>query len=334
MISMDSYEYSRFLPAFDDTHLEPLKPFDHVDPGGRALLREAEGQDAMSFLSSAKVTEMTPSFGNEIVGADLTKLDADARDQLALLTARRGVLVFRDQKEFLGKDTEWLRDWGRHFGRLHIQPVGAHPKGFPEMYLTYRSPDVNYNFEPSNRISSLRWHSDISHELQPAGLTTLMLFNQPSTGGDTIYASTVTALKKLSPQFVSFLKTLKAVHSGNAQAQFSQSGARGGVVRRDPVENIHPVIRKHPVTGEECIYVNSRFTTKIVGLKNEESEAILNFLYDHIAKGGDFQLRARWHPNTVVIWDNRVVAHSAVVDHNEARHGGRITAQAERPIAA
>ena len=152
------------------------------------------------------------------------------------------------------------------------------------------------------------------------------------------------------------------------QAEFSRSGKRGGVVRRDPVENIHPVIRKHPVTGVEALYVNRQFTRKIVGLKREESrkslfnilnsifanripENILNFLYDHIDKGksyslvflpsllslpriaADLQARLKWQPGTVALWDNRITAHSAIVDYGdsgERRHGLRVTPQAER----
>jgi sulfonate dioxygenase len=63
----------------------------------------------------------------------------------------------------------------------------------------------------------------------------------------------------------------------------------------------------------------------------------LNFLYDHIDKSGDVQTRVRWTPGTVVIWDNRVTAHSAVSNYSESgerRHGARITPQAERPIPA
>lgn len=64
---------------------------------------------------------------------------------------------------------------------------------------------------------------------------------------------------------MAFLKTLKAVHSGVEQVEFSKKGRRGGIVRRDPVENVHPVVRRHPVTGEEPLYVNKQFTRRIVG---------------------------------------------------------------------
>lgn len=118
------------------------------------------------------------------------------------------------------------------------------------------------------------------------------------------------------------------VHSGVEQAEFSKKGRRGGVVRREPVENVHPLVRRHPVTGEEALYVNKQFTRRIVGLKREESgeiffkfylhdlmnslnaaENILKFLYDHIDKAGDLQARVKWEPGTVVLWDNRITAH-------------------------
>jgi sulfonate dioxygenase len=56
------------------------------------------------------------------------------------------------------------------------------------------------------------------------------------------------------------------------------------------------------VTGEKSLYVNSSFTTHIVGFKKEESDALLKFLYDHIAKGADYQVRASYRPGTVAIW--------------------------------
>ena len=70
------------------------------------------------------------------------------------------------------------------------------------------------------------------------------------------------------------------MHSGFEQADYSRSGKRGGIVRRDPVEHVHPVVRKHPVTGEEALFVNRQFTKRIVGLKKEESgEGLFERLY-------------------------------------------------------
>lgn len=44
-------------------------------------------------------------------------------------------------------------------------------------------------------------------------------------------------------------------------------------------------------------------TRNIIGYKQEESDNLLKFLYDHIALGQDFQLRVKWAPRTVVVWD-------------------------------
>jgi len=153
-------------------------------------------------------------------------------------------------------------------------PVGTFRRFFIRstlIFSNYRDPKYTFNFEYDDSITSTVWHSDVSYELQPPGLTTFFLLAQPQTGGDTLFTSQVATLKKLSPPFVNFLRTLKAVHSGVEQANFSRTGRRGGVVRRDPVESVHPVVRRHPVTGEEALYVNRQFTRRIVGLKREES---------------------------------------------------------------
>ncbi|EJD55638.1 TauD-domain-containing protein [Auricularia subglabra TFB-10046 SS5] len=331
----DSYKYAHLLPVFDAAeHFPPLEPFTHADPGSRALALE----NPRAFLSNAtRVADITPHLGTEIDGVSLRTLDGAGRDQLALLVAQRGLVVFRNQQDFIDGGAEWYREWGSYFGRLHVHPTSGHPDDIPELHLVYRDANSTFNFEQSERITSTLWHSDVSYELQPPGLTTFFLLSQPVTGGDTLFLSQVAALKRLSPQFVAFLKTLKAIHSGVEQANYSRSGKRGGVVRREPVEHVHPVVRRHPVTGEEALYVNKQFTRRIVGLKIEESDAILNFLYNHIASAGDAQARVRWEPNSVVLWDNRVTAHSAQVDYGESkerRHGARITPQAERPIPA
>jgi len=289
------------------------------------------------LAGATSISHLTPVLGTEVRGVNLTKLSSDQKDELALEVARRGLMVFRDQKEFLDASFDFYKAWGSHFGRLHIHPTSGHPDSMPELHLVYRDGQNSFNFERNDRITSTEWHTDVSYELQPPGLTTFFLLAQPREGGDTLFTSTVAALKRLSPDFVAYLRTLRAIHSGVEQAEYSRAGKRGGVVRREPVEHVHPIVRRHPVTGDEALYVNRQFTRRIIGYKKEESDLILDFLYNHLAKGLDSQARVRWEANTVVLWDNRITAHSALVDYvdsKERRHGGRITPQAERPIPA
>ena len=87
--------------------------FDHVDPGSRALTHE----DPNAFLANAVVSDMTPRFGSEIHGVNLATLNAEGRDQLALYVARRGVVAFKGQDDFINAPPERYLEWGRHFGR-------------------------------------------------------------------------------------------------------------------------------------------------------------------------------------------------------------------------
>jgi sulfonate dioxygenase len=177
----------------------------------------------------------------------------------------------------------------------------------------------------------------VTYEINPPSTTFLFILDLPTkdgvvSGGDTLFLSQVEAYERLSPQFQAFLETLSAVHSGYEQANDAQ--AAGGYVRRAPVSNIHPVVRVHPVTGKKSLFVNEQFTRYIVGFKKEESDAILKFLYDHLAKSADLQARVKWEKGTVVVWDNRVTAHSALHDFegSQRRHAVRITPRAERPV--
>ncbi|KIY43885.1 TauD-domain-containing protein [Fistulina hepatica ATCC 64428] len=329
--SQQPYRYAHLLPAFSAEKLLPLVPFKHDDPAFRAL----NHTDQRAFLQGAtSAVDLTPRLGTEVHGVNLAKLTNDEKDELALEVAKRGLMVFRGQQDFIDNTLEFYKEWGRYFGRLHAHPTLAHVKEHNEFHIVYRDENTP-GFGLGDRLSSIGWHSDISFELQPPGLTTFFLLDQPPSGGDTLFMSTVAALKRLSPPFVAFLRTLKAEHTSVQQAKFVKSYKLPE--RRPPSTTVHPVVRRHPVTGEEALYVSPVFTRRIVGLKKEESDAILNLLYDHIGKSADCHTRLRWQPYTIAIWDNRVTNHSIVVDFEGTpgrRHALRITPQAERPIPA
>ncbi|KAJ2915813.1 hypothetical protein MD484_g4616, partial [Candolleomyces efflorescens] len=322
--------YPQYLPTFDpEEKWPPIELFEHTDAGLRAnpakpnLLNE-----------NAKVSHISPYLGTEIRGVQLSQLSKEGLDELALYTAERKVLIFRDQDfKDLGFDRQI--EIAKHFGPIHRHPTSGNVKGYPEFHIVYRDAqhDRFSDYRGANRLTRLGWHSDVTYEKQPPSTTFFFILDQPpQVGGDTLFASQVEAYNRLSPEFQKRLEGLKALHSAVYQADYAKN--RGSVVRREPVETEHPIVRVHPVTGEKALFVNEGFTRKIVGFKQEESDFLLKFLLDHIAKGADFQIRARYEPGTVVVWDNRLVVHSVNPDYKaeHRRHAIRLTPQAEVPI--
>ncbi|KAJ5676181.1 Taurine catabolism dioxygenase TauD/TfdA [Penicillium macrosclerotiorum] len=319
--------YPHYLPTWDHGEkYNPLEAFTHVDHGKYA---DQSFKDLLQ--EGSHVQKLTPTIGSEITGVQLSSLTSAGKDQLALLVAQRKVVVFRDQ-DFADLPIQQALDFGGYFGRHHIHPTSGAPEGYPEIHLVHRSNNAwEYDAYLAEKNSSVSWHSDVTYEQQPPGTTFLYILDGPEVGGDTAFVDQVEAYRRLSPAIKERLHGLKAVHSGVEQAEFSRK--LGGVVRREPVKNEHPIVRTHPVTGEKALFVNNGFTRSIVGLKKEESDALLGFLLAHVGRGIDYQTRIRWAPRTVVVWDNRVTAHSAIIDWTtgERRHLARITPQAERP---
>ncbi|KIJ64056.1 hypothetical protein HYDPIDRAFT_112584 [Hydnomerulius pinastri MD-312] len=323
--------YPFYYPYYDPNEKFPVtQVYEHVDPG-----LKADPAKPHLLTPEAKLSHLSPYLGTEVTGIQLSQLSEEGLDELALYAAERKVLIFRDQDfKDLGADKQI--ELTKRYGRIHRHPTSGNVQGYPEFHVVYRDAEHDRLKEilPDTRINRTQWHSDVSYEKQPAGTTFFFVLDQPEVGGDTLFASQVEAYKRLSPEFQKRLEGLRAVHSAHEQAEASRR--RGGLVRREPIETEHPLVRRHPVTGEKALYVNQGFTRRIVGFKIEESEYLLKFLYDHIAKGADFQIRARYQPGTVVVWDNRVTVHSASGDFDsvERRHAVRLTPQAEVPIPA
>ncbi len=91
-------------------------------------------------------------------------------------------------------------------------------------------------------------------------------------------------------------------------------------------------MRTHPVTGKKALYVNKGFTRRIIGIPLDESEGILDYLYEHMANPL-FQCRFRWQENSIAFWDNRCVQHHAMWDYwPHTRSGNRVTVKGDRPV--
>ncbi|KAM9925498.1 hypothetical protein OXX59_003827 [Metschnikowia pulcherrima] len=301
-------KFPEYLPQWDKSQKYPHPDFfEHDDPGLRA-------DPAFPNLSPGlgeKFSKITPKVGSEVRGVQISDLTNAGKDELALLVAQRGVVVFRDQ-DWARKGPEFITEYGRYFGKLHIHQTSGAPEGFPELHVTYRKPEDDEGFKKHiTKNNYVQWHSDVSYELQPPGTTFFAVLEGPDAGGDTAFADTVEAYRRLSPEFQRRLEGLHVLHSALRQA--NDSSSKGGIPRRELAEHIHPLVRIHPVTKEKALFVNKPFTKRI--------------------SSHDLQLRAKWEPNTVVVWDNRRTVHTAIIDWDTpiSRHAVRVTPQAERP---
>lgn len=160
----------------------------------------------------------------------------------------------------------------------HLQPTGAHVKDHIEFHSIYLGKDNLYRLGRStSKLTTTGYHSDVSYEHQTPGITLLTLLEVPETGGDTGWTSQAAAYDRLSEPLKVFLEGLRAEHSGFQQAENARRD--GHFVRREPVKSYHPIVRVHPVTKQKVLFVNPGFTRRIVGLKDEESDAILQLLF-------------------------------------------------------
>ncbi len=271
--------------------------------------------------SSFSVTPLTPVIGGEVQGLDLRQPpDAATFAQLSRALTEHQVLFFRDQDI----PVESQMALGAMFGELVAHPNDPGLEGHPEVMLIHAD-------ETSKRVAGESWHSDVSCEAEPPMGSMLRIHTLPDTGGDTLFASMYAAYEGLSEPMRRFLDGLTAIHDG--APYYRSVNTRIG---RDDGGRVypraeHPVVRTHPVSGRKALFVNSMFTTRVVGLSDKESDALLHFLFEHIAQPL-FQCRFRWRKNSMAFWDNRCVQHQAIWDYwPQTRSGYRVTIKGERP---
>ena len=240
-----------------------------------------------------EIRRLAWALGVEVLGLDLTigitdRDFADVRDALH----ECGVICIRGQGAMTPEDQlAFAAEWGD----ISIHPYVPSIEGYPGIMKIY---------DP-NPITQT-WHSDSTHMSDPHAYTLLLARVLPAVGGDTMFASAVKAFESLSPGLQAMLRTLSAVHEGTSLA------ADAGL-DHDAVVAIHPVVRAHPDTGAEALFVNDNYVTRIDGWTPEESQPLLEYLYGAIGRYEN-TYRHRWRDGDLVIWDNRSTQHAVVGD--------------------
>lgn len=258
------------------------------------------------------IARSTPTIGAELSGVDLNSplRDADAEIIRAAWLDRK-VIFFRDQD--ISYESH-LR-LGRLFGELEGHPVIPHVEGNPEVLIIRGVEGVKLTAETVQPFMAFnKWHTDVTFRERPSIASVLRARLLPALGGDTMWSDTAAAYAGLPDAVKERIENLDAEHDIIRSFGGRVTEEKRAQLARDFPAVRHPVVRTHPETGEHILYVNYTFTTQILGVSEEESEQLLRLLFDRI-KVPEYQVRFRWTPHAIGIWDNRSTQHYAVGDY-------------------
>ncbi len=281
---------------------------------------------------SLLVERLTPAIGAEITNVDLREAarNDDLFGEIKQLLLQHKALFFRDQELPPAEHVAFAE----RFGELEGHPIQPSHPDFPTLLLIHRQAERT-TYENA-------WHSDASFRSEPPMGAVLKCDACPATGGDTIWTNMTMAYERMPDRIKERIGDLRAQHS----IEHSFGGTmtpenRAALVAENPPAE-HPVVRTHPETGEQILFVNQGFTTHFVNFQRYdrirfgqdftlESNHLMNYLLMQ-AMIPEYQVRLRWRPGTVAVWDNRCTQHYAVHDYwPEPRKMARATITGDRP---
>jgi len=287
----------------------------HATPSSSRLAAPAI-VDAASLPDSIRVEPLTCAIGAELSNV---QLGAASRDPALVAEIRRlllahRVLFFRDQDLTRAEHVAFAR----HFGELEDHPVLGSDAENPGLVRIYKSPD-----SPNDRYEN-SWHADATWREKPPFGAVLRCVECPPVGGDTTWANMVLAYERLPQAVKERIAPLRARHSIEASFGAAMPIEKRLALHAQFPDAEHPVVRIHPETGEKVLFVNA-YTTHFTNFHNTHNvrygqdyapgaSQLLQYLISQ-AFVPEYQVRFRWKPNSVAMWDNRSTQHYAVMDY-------------------
>lgn len=260
-----------------------------------------------SVRTDVRVTPTTRAIGAVIEGVDLSGPLED--DLVALLRAavlRHGVVFLRDQH--LGSQD--LETVGGQFGRLAVSPLHT-------LLGTGRTASIIED-DAQRPPASFDWHTDLSWTAAPPAFGFLQAIEIPPFGGDTMWASLTGAFKALSLSHQRECAQLRGAHSLDAALLASVERNHGAEVamrlRRAHPTVSHPLVRRHPETGEAVLFLSPLYMKRLIGVDRRRGEYMLLDL-ERLLDDPLVQVRWRWRTGDVAIWDETATCHRALGDH-------------------
>ncbi len=257
--------------------------------------------------STMDIRPILGRFGADITGVDLSKLTDGEFETIYQAWLDYGVIRFHDQ--FL--DAAGLQAFSQRFGPLEEVPAPEEvKKKLPSRYVTAIS-NMKVDGRPIGGLGNAEanWHADMTYLDNPPPASVLLGVIIPPEGGDTFFADQYAACEALPADLRRRVEGLTIKHDA-AHTSIGQLRQGFEPVKdpRDAPGAVHPIINPHPETGREALYLGRREWAYIPGLELEESEALLDELWQYAVFDGNV-IKQAWTPGDVVIWDNRCTLH-------------------------
>jgi len=273
------------------------------------------------------ITPLPAALGAQVECGDLRRLTGEQKRRIHDAWLDHLLLVFHGQTM---SDAE-LVEASRIFGEPEIAAVAPKDGLYQEIAVVSNVID---NGKAIGVLGSgeLLWHSDHSFQERPLGASMLYAIEVPTVGGDTSFSNMYLALESLSPSLRQRIEGRTIKNDGSLNS--------AGEKRTDAVITdlqtyegpSHPIIRTHPETGHNALYLGRRPNAYIDGMSIEDSEALLDALWAH-ATQPRFAWTHRWNVADLVVWDNRCTMHRRnAFDANARRVMHRAQCAGDRPV--
>lgn len=268
-----------------------------------------------------KKRPLAPAIGAEVLDLDLSRpLDDATLAEIKTLFNDAGILLFRDQD--LTEDQHIALSL--RFGPLQRHVLKSYLKSdHPEILVVSNILDEEGRPIGIGDAGQL-WHSDTSYTEEPCHCSLLYAREIPAPDGDrsfgdTAFASLVAAYEALAPAMKARIADKRAVHSFQAyyirrQKEGSKRPSLTKEQQREAPDIVHPIVRPHPITGRNALFVNESYVVRILDMEPAEGDALLGEL---IAFGTSdrFVYRHKWRKGDLILWDNWATQHLAIADY-------------------
>jgi len=269
-----------------------------------------------ALRDSLRVEPLTCAIGAEVSNVSLADaaVDDTLLAEIRRLWLKHKVLFFRDQEVTRAEHVAFAS----RFGELEDHPVAGSDPDHPGLVRIFKTPE-----KPNDRYENA-WHCDATWREKPPMGCVLHCVECPPVGGDTMWANMALAYEKLPEAVKQQIAGLRARHSIEASFGAAMPEAKRLALHAQFPDAEHPVVRTHPETGEQVLFVNA-FTTHFTNFHTPQNvrygqdyapaaAQLLQYLVSQ-AFIPEYQVRFRWSRNAFAMWDNRSTQHYAVMDY-------------------